>query len=254
MIAEMYGINVIPEMRHSVDGLRMGCEFEIENILSSNAADTFVTVTQDGSLRNDGKEYISFPSTVVDTVEVFERLHSTVEYGPDAFSERTSIHVHANCCNLFPQEVRNIVLLYALFEESFFAMVAPSRRNNIHCVALTETHLPNYYRHNCANMITKWHKYTALNLKPLTVLGTMEFRHMHGHNDVTLFKEWVGLIEKLFVYGHKFKPTSHTLEDKALGVMFSNLFGETHLKDKWDEQRALMENQIIDVKMSTLSL
>jgi len=232
--------------------LYMGCEFEIENIVSHNGAETFIIIEQDGSLRNNGYEYITRPLTLEESLLSFTKLHRALQYGPDAFTERTSIHVHVNCCNLTQLEVRNIVLLYALYEEAFFAMVAPARRDNIHCVALTETFLPSVYRANCATLVAKWHKYTALNLKPLSTQGTIEFRHMHGHGDYQLFSEWVTLLSNLFAYGKDWKVTADAFEEQALEGLYLKLFGHTRLATSWKSIRHLMDNQILDVKMSTL--
>jgi len=176
MIYEDYGLSVKPELTLVDAPLYMGCEYEIENITSHGSAEEFLTIEQDGSLRNNGYEYITRPHTLDDTLSGFTRLHETIGHGPDAYTERTSIHVHVNCCNLTQLEVRNIVLLYALYEEAFFAMVSPARRDNIHCVALTETFLPSIYRTNCNTLLQRWHKYTALNLKPLSTQGTIELR------------------------------------------------------------------------------
>ena len=253
MIAQDYGLSIAPHLLEKTAPLYVGCEFEIEDIKTSEDACAFLKVETDGSLRNNGVEYITFPTPVAEIGALFTRLHQEIVYGPEAFTERTSIHVHVNCSNMFPQEVRNIVLLYALFEESFFAMVDPHRRNNIHCVALTETYLPNHYKLTLNSLITKWHKYTALNIKPLGTQGTIEFRHMHGHNDVTLFTEWISVLQNLVTYGRVFKVNSHSLDEKALENMFNNLFGTTRLREKWTEQRALMDNQIIDVKLSTIN-
>ena len=252
MICTEYGLSTKPFLKIKDSPLYVGCEFEIENLMSSAGLLSSIAVTEDGSLRNNGREFITPAILIPEAIGLFKHLHDTLEYGDEAFSERTSIHVHANCCNLFPQEVRNIVLLYALFEESFFSMVDKSRRENIHCVALTETYLPSSYRSNCNNMIGNWHKYTALNLKPLTTQGTMEFRHMHGHADIQLFTEWLGIIEALFLVGRTFKVTAKTLEETHLKMLFDALFGNTRLKDKWDTQRSMMDNQIIDVKLSTI--
>jgi len=240
---------------HLVSGstpLFIGCEFEIEDIVDATSITDLVSTTTDGSLRNNGLEFITPPLTVPSAIETFNALHKNLKYGKAPFTERTSIHVHANCCNLTQQEVKNIILLYALYEEAFFMMIDPSRRDNIHCVALTETHLPSLYRAPVATLISKWHKYTALNIKPLSQLGTIEFRHMHGHNDLKLFSEWVTLIENLFKLGRNFHISEKVFEEEALKTMFMDLFGGTGLSKHWPTVRGLMDNQIIDVKFSTL--
>jgi hypothetical protein len=45
-----------------------------------------------------------------------------------------------------------------------------------------------------------WQKYSALNLIPVISQGTIEFRHLHGTRDVTLIKNWICSIAKIFEY------------------------------------------------------
>ena len=251
MIGTSFGVG--NEFTQNVSSpLLFGCEFEIEDIQNHRDASSQVLVATDGSLRNNGFEYITQPMPRGKMVETFKFLHNEISYGPDAFTERTSIHVHVNCCNLEETVVRNIVLLYALFEEAFFCMVSPARRDNIHCVALTETFLPGIYRTQLGHLHSRWHKYTALNVKPLSELGTIEFRHMHGHGDDQLFEQWLGLLENLFTYGKTWSPSPAAFEEDALKSSFVALFKDTPLINVWPNIRAMMGNQIIDVKLSTI--
>jgi hypothetical protein len=230
--------------------LFVGLECEIESIIDHGKVNTSIfNITNDGSLRNNGYEYVSIPLETKEAVQHFRGLHASLVKGPECFSQRTSIHVHANCLNLESTEVRSIVLAYALFEEAFFAMVEKDRRHNIHCVPLTETFLPSYYGQSLDGLINRWHKYTALNLKPLTKYGTLEFRHMHGNSDLTLMTEWLSCIEKLFEVGRSTDVKKTVLDEKALEQSFNAIFGATRLADKWSVIRPLMDNAIIDIKL-----
>jgi len=253
MIHIKYGL--LPSLQEMVDPsapLLFGCEYEIEDLISIPSRIPNIIIETDGSLRNGGKEFISSPLNLENTLETFSTLHSNISYGSKAFSDRTSIHVHVNCMNLELYQVRNIVLLYALFEECFFRMVEPTRRDNIHCVALTETFLPAIYRAPIHSMVCKWHKYTALNLKPLVTQGTIEFRHMHGHNDLVLFESWLHVIEKLFSVGKGFEMSTESLSKEPLHKTFLSLFGHTGFSGDWEYVWASMENQLLDVKLSTI--
>jgi len=253
MIHSEYGIcppfegTILPECP-----LLFGCEYEIEDLVAVNTLPMGIHIETDGSLRNNGKEFITSPQPLEDSVELFSMLHSELAYGAEAFSDRTSIHVHVNCLNLELDEVRNIVLLYALFEESFFSLVNSNRRDNIHCVALTETFLPSIYRVGLSTMVARWHKYTALNLKPLATLGTLEFRHMHGHSDPILLRMWLTVITKLFEVGKTFIVSKETISEDSLQKLFYTIFNGTPLIKHWHSIRATMGNQILDVKLSTL--
>lgn len=231
--------------------LFLGIECEIEDIKDATEIPcNLFHQTTDGSLRNNGFEFVSIPMTLPSAISSFKQLHTTLVKGPEAFTQRTSIHVHANCSNLQPQEVRNIVLMYALYEEAFFAMVDPVRRDNIHCVPLTETYLPGIYRLNLNRLIDRWHKYTALNIKPLAKYGTLEFRHMHGNDDAVLFEEWTRTISNLFSTSLGDAPIEVlNLTEELLYEKFMRIFGHTRIATKWPEIRSRMDNQIIDIKL-----
>lgn len=209
-------------------------------------------IHEDGSLRNSGREFVTPPVRREIAEMMFYQLHRDLGLGPEPFTERTSIHVHLNMQNLNVQEVKQIILLYALFEEFFFMPCEISRRDNIHCVALTDTVLPAYYGHGLGTLHGKWHKYTAMNVKPLNEYGTLEFRHMHGHNDQTLFARWLILLEKLVKVGSTMQPFSPTnFNDAYVKDLFCKLFNHFPQFDLWLSQ--LQEktfNQKLDIKLS----
>lgn len=229
-----------------------GIECEIESIHAVESGLTW-QITEDGSLRNNGREFISPPIGIKEAVEGFMQLHSRLQIHPShpKFSDRTSIHVHVNCQPLEENVVRNIIFMYALYEEFFFRMATPDRRHNIHCVPLTETHLPNIYRMNLTNMVSRWHKYTALNIKPLEKYGTLEFRHMHGHEDVNLFEEWLTILDNLFKLGNS--PTGlitkETISVTNLERWFDTLFAGTRVANLKPQLRELTYNQRLDIKL-----
>ena len=255
MIWDEFGCDIQKnELREPASPLYVGMECEIEDITDHGQANGLGWhITQDGSLRNNGHEYISRAIPVPDAQQLFKRLHGSIKVGNnDPFSQRTSIHVHANCANLTQKHVRDVVWLYALFEEAFFLMCKPDRRDNIHCTPLTETYLPNIYCQGLSSMVSRWHKYTALNLKPLTKQGTIEFRHMHGHNDEVLLSEWLLIIRNLFAAA-KEKPLDASLLDaENIRSYYGKIFGLSRLSDHYDLVRGMMSNQIIDLKLAVI--
>lgn len=191
--------------KHKVPLFGMECEIEGIKSLGNLTPDNGWTVTEDGSLRNNGREFLSVPSTYREACDRFKNLHTQLTYRADAFSERTSIHVHMNCQPLVESEVQTMIYVYALFEECFFKLVESSRRNNIHCVPLTDTVLPKWYGMSLPQMHAKWSKYTALNIKPLSEYGTIEFRHCQGHNDLTQLQVWLTLLGNLYTFAQRKK-------------------------------------------------
>lgn len=228
-----------------------GIECEIESIRGADGVTW--QITEDGSLRNNGREFISPPISRDEAVDGFRNLHHCISISSSApkFSDRTSIHVHVNCQNLEETVVRNIIYMYALYEEFFFRMATPDRRHNIHCVPLTETHLPSLYRMGLPGMVERWHKYTALNIKPLSKYGTLEFRHMHGHDDEFLFNEWLVILENLFRLGADPSGliTKETISVTNLDRWFDALFGGTQVATLKPQLKELTYNQRLDIKL-----
>lgn len=232
-----------------------GVELEIESVdrhTPWNGMSPLIEVKDDHSLRNNGKEFITPPKDRETTLALFHNVHTCVKFRDpiEKFSERTSVHVHVNCQNMEVEQVRQAVMLYALFEECFFRMVEPSRRDNIHCVPITDTYLPAYFRQSLSTQVSKWSKYTALNLLPLKTLGTIEFRHMHGHDDPLLLKDWLLSIERLLSLAKNNPMSTDTLTDGNISNWFSYIFGETGFwKNTPANLEALTENTLINVKM-----
>lgn len=233
-----------------------GVECELEGVINPHDCPSGFKVDKDGSLRGNGYEFISHPFYKDQLLERFRTLHNVLEFykEEDPFSVRTSTHVHINCAMLEPKQIKNIILLYALFEEFFFMMVKPIRRDNIHCVPLTETHLPNLYRRDLGGMVDRWHKYTALNIKPLKELGTIEFRHLHGTGDVGEFAVWLQVLENLWTLGQRVVIDAKALNKKDLiETWFNAIFAPAPVITAYRASLFdIIRNSLIDVKFSTV--
>lgn len=235
--------------------LHIGLECEVESVSSRKSIGVF-QATEDGSLRNSGIEFISKPMPVTEAISQFKNLHATIQYHDkrNAFTPRTSTHVHINCRALSAEHTKNIALLYALYEECFFSMVNQDRRNNIHCVPLSETFLPMLYRKPLDALVARWHKYTALNLLPLAKYGTIEFRHLQGTDDAELLNEWLTALQNLWLLSQKIDINQDSLVNKrTLDIWFESIFGHSSrvlaLRPALPE---LMSNSLLDVKLSVL--
>ena len=230
-----------------------GMECEIESVSSRHDIGEW-TATTDGSLRNNGLEFISKPLQKEPLLDAFSHLHQNIEYinEDEAFSQRTSIHVHVNCRSLDELQVKNMLYLYALYEPFFFALCEPQRRDNIHCVALTDTYLPSIYVHNLGALAGNWHKYTAFNLIPLREHGTVEFRHLQGTGDFELVSQWLNLLEKLWAACQQNMINVETLQDTALlKNWWRQLFSHCpQIMAMENEFETLTENSLIDVKLA----
>lgn len=247
-VRESYGIHSSVTEK----GFRAGVELEIEDVQGMRKALALWNPTTDGSLRNNGKEFISAPSDRKTLVEGFKQLHASLIHSaePEPFSERTSIHVHVNCLDNTVDETRSIILWYALFEPVFFALCHESRRNNIHCVGLDQTVLSGIYRRPLSIYTSKWSKYTALNVLPLKELGTIEFRHMEGHDNAERFEDWLTILENLWAYGKKERFRKELLNDAGVAAAFEAIFGGTKAAKYRAFVKNMTANNLMDVKLS----
>lgn len=237
----------------------IGMECEIEGIECPAPAVSGFQLTTDGSLRNaqgpggHGHEYISHPFTKEKAYERFAKLHEQLTFFEYGFGPRTSTHIHVNCLMLDESEVKNMVLLYALFEEFFFYLVSSERRNNIHCTPLTETYLPGRYGHTLYDLTNSWSKYTALNLLPLAHHGTVEFRHLQGTSDPEVLRVWVDTLHNLWKLCQTVEITEQSLGSQEEYMnWFDEIFKDT--PDWLRKQRvavpAIIANSLLDVKLS----
>lgn len=230
-----------------------GVELEIESFHNADYPDGW-HIEEDGSLRNNGMEIISCPQTVGKLVDGFKHVHVNSRFRKqnEKFSERTSIHVHVNCLDLTQEQAKSVVLWYALFEPVFFAMVDPSRRNNIHCVGLDQTMLCEHYRRSLPMYVQRWSKYTALNLLPLNELGTIEFRHMEGHDDPERFRAWLKTLRNLWQFGQNNILSKQSVEPEAIMGAFDSIFIDSPIHAIRGSVLGLIGDNLVDIKLALL--
>ena len=252
-IVERYGLPS-KEKYQKRENFFAGVECEIESLLDIDQQFPNFMNKEDHSLRNNGREFISVPLNRIDLETSFKTLHSTIAYRNkgDAFSPRTSTHVHVNCHGLSMEEVKQLILLYALFEELFFSMVSADRRNNIHCVPLSETMLPQSYNKPLESLVSIWQKYTALNILPLKSQGTVEFRHLHGTNDVELFHQWLTYLENIFTLSKTSPINADSLVNREhIRQWYNFIFKEMPKKEMYDPILFnIIQRSVVDVKFA----
>lgn len=179
---------------------RIGIEVEVENIPSFN--DNIMYSWQlhdDSSLRNNGREFVSFPIYGQQIPLSLALLFTNIlPIGYD-FSKRTSIHIHMNVRNMTPEQVAAFVCLFIVFEKLLYRFVGNNRDKNIFCVPLYETQISNYILEamNCGFSNVRWYKYAGLNLLPITTQGSIELRQLHGTDDVSKICTWINLLQRI---------------------------------------------------------
>lgn len=182
------------------DRALVGIEIEVENIDCEVPITHYWEGKTDGSLRNNGAEFTTIPLRTYQVEYALNHLNQALnKHNNPEFTNRTSTHIHLNVRDMTWDQVKTLILLYAIFERHFFAIAGAKREKSIFCVPLyksrqldTITKLENYCR--------QWHKYNALNCG--TILGTdqvprfgtVEFRHLYGTSDTAEVCNWINNI------------------------------------------------------------
>ena len=191
----------------------IGIEIEMENMPNWPSTDYYWTSKKDGSLRNNGVEYVSIPLRAAQIEWSLDYLKDRLDISnckPD-LSPRTSTHIHLNVRDLTKEQYKNIVLLYAMFEKHFFKFATSKREQSLFCVPLYASQYMQYYIKMIDNEEPYWSKYLALNVLPVMsnnetgTYGTIEFRHLHGTMDKHLILSFVNSILCLKQEARKWK-------------------------------------------------
>ncbi len=198
------------EIRVADPQLIYGMELEIEGV---DSPDSFtkgigtITHTEDGSLRNNGREFITMPMNMRSLHHALKLFFDNAKLNEDNYSDRTSVHVHCNVQDLQPSQLASVLLLYQVFEGLLYGFIGNERDKNIFCVPWSETNLSfnilnNLSEANTAKILglKQWQKYTGVNLLPIFSQGTIEFRQMHGNCNLPYIADWLNLIGSMFAY------------------------------------------------------
>jgi len=197
----------------------IGIEVEVENIynpIRNKEALHIWDITEDGSLRNNGREFVTLPIQAKYAKYSLNTLMKALEENNEPqFTSRTGIHVHVNVQDMNINQLVSFILLYYVTERLLYRFVGRERKNNIFCVPLQNTnyflHIYNAVKinnreqtdvemndlHAFKNIVEDWKKYLGLNLLPILRYGTVEFRHLYGTRDVDLIVNWINIILSL---------------------------------------------------------
>jgi hypothetical protein len=245
--------------------LIVGLELEIEAFPTHKEfAYGGMTFSNDNSLRNGGIEVITEPVHVKHVENLLAGFFKHFGITEENYSERCSLHVHMNVCDITVDHLASLALLYQLFERGLFTYIGHGRGNNIFCVpwcqANINVNLVNVIRKQDWYSLRNWQKYTALNLLPIQHQGTVEFRHLHGTCDVAHIVEWLNLIGSMYNYAMK-TPVDELQElicalntNSAYEVFLNAVFGEyAKVLTAQPDFHIAMEQGVIDCKLMLTS-
>lgn len=183
-------------------------------------------VCRDGSLRNNGAEFVSSPIPYNLVEKALDSLFIYLNKNdPHAeATERCGTHIHFDCSNLTTKQVINIILWYYVLEDLFYAIGDKNREYSNFCSSIDSSkyalNLPFvFYKINSllttppdidvgydiiCDFIHGWKKYSALNILPIKKYGTLEFRHFPGTTNPDAIHYWVDCIKRFYDFCSRF--------------------------------------------------
>lgn len=206
----------------------VGLEIEFERF-SQREVDTLIRqnpqyweLKTDGSLRNGIEAVLTQPTMGTGLTEAIDQFFSIVK--TYEVSPRTSIHVHLNMRQESDtlESLRNIAVLYFMYEDAFFRISDESRKWCSYCNAFEDNPpdpLVALFRGQDLNDVigimldtnTNAQRYYGLNLYALHRYGTLEFRHFPCVTDKERLLEWLRLLMEL-------KKAATIMADRDLSV------------------------------------
>ena len=221
----------------------VGVEIEMECV-DDNADhlldDTLWIITEDGSLKKRGAEFIFAEPFAGDAItQALEEMRTylgTKSGQKCEATDRCSIHVHVDIRDLTPQQVYKFLLLYVLYENQLYEVAGRNRAKNNNCVPVgtsdTFMRAVNVFK-TVKTSIDRVHeavracgKYVGCNVESITYgydredrpRGSVEFRMHRGTKDVDEIRYWITLLLRMKAFARsEFQPDEIAHQFSALG-------------------------------------
>lgn len=222
-----------------------GIEVEVENILyiNPNIPLCWWQIKEDGSLRNNGREFVSHPlpqwATPYALTQLFDGLNKDCD-----FSHRTSVHIHQDIRALTITQLLTLLLTYIAVENLLFKFAGTHRRRGIYCIPLTETRLldsiqsTKSFYDTLRNAEHIWSKYSAFNIIPAISQGTIEYRHLPGMANTTKILAWIDLLSKLKIWAYK---VPYQVAIEKISALNTNSQYRQFLVEVFDDYASLLD-------------
>ena len=204
-------------------------------------------IVRDGSLRRGSEFIFKEPYkganiiSALESMNNFLSIHRRNNMIPIA-SDRCSVHVHLDARDLDEVSLNNLILIYLFVERILFQYVSPTRIKNNYCRPLSDSSFKFTMNELKSVAINKQigslvsiinnscDKYSALNMRPLTKFGSVEFRHHEGTTDMNKVKEWINIIIAIKVAALKYDVSKLIAEyEKSPRNVLSLVFNSTKI-------------------------
>lgn len=221
-----------------------GIELEYENNVTKRDNLKWWTATHDGSLRDNGVEFVSKPLSRAQVKTALDEARAMVKKSNLIATERCGLHVHVNMHPYTFGQFFSLVTLYALVETSVFATYAEGRDDSSFAVPLYDNNTLVRHLANDCNYIRQQtksgklrrmyaqqaSKYSAINTCSLGTFGTLEFRQPYCTRQFKAIKGWIEFIQRLEDTAIEYSDPLQVLdayETNGLGALQEQLFGTT---------------------------
>lgn len=212
-------ISGISQSRRMRDGYSLEVEAEFSEPPNNPMKFNNWRITQDGSLRGHGYEFITTsPLPIKDQDKNLAELFDQEYFKNYIPSHRTSTHVHANVQNWTMPQLMTFLVTYYLCEPLLTQWGGKQREGNLFCLRLCDAEKSmdavkllideDFYK-----LLARFdtYKYAGLNVANVSKIGTVEFRQMRGTNDPQLVKTWLDAIDNLINFSRKFDTPEDAL-------------------------------------------
>lgn len=232
---------------------RFGIELEYENVRrDAGLRGTRWSAVRDGSLRNNGIEYVSEPLSFRDVGPSLTSVMGIAAGLGARVTPRCGLHVHLNMRPYTVGQVLSLAVVYGLLEPSVFKRFAEGRELSPFCVpqyanTLLVGHLQEDTRGARLHArlplrnVTATSKYAAVNYSSLRTFGTVEARHLRGTLDPREAREWVEFWKRLVDYAIDFNDPVHVMDHYERGGLEElqiELIGDAVEVDQLDQEDA----------------
>jgi len=255
----------------------VGVEIELEGFSRYHMfkfKSKYWTVKQDGSLRDDGLEFIfNHPLSGVDIERALFEFETWIKsysekYGHPNITERCSVHVHVDMRDATVRQAHVFILLYMTFETMFFHEFGKDRDGNNYCIPVGMSAA----KRNLSGVGSKSEgkvtaslegsKYTSLNTGAVYHFGSFEIRLHEGTYDSQAILKWVCILLSMKEYSdnHEINPLMFPtmISEIGLNEFVADVFDhymDGHLYRGWQTDvmkgMRIAQDTIIYEKMKT---
>ena len=224
--------------RELVSNSLVGVEIEMENARRIDL--TYWDATDDGSLRDNGVEYVfTAPQAGVDVIRALDELEVAIDKAPftPTFGERTSVHVHVDVRDLTKDQLMSFILLYMVTEKPLFKYCGEERESSNFCPSFqhAQGQIRNINGIHRSNSVGPLHRaihgierYASCNIQSVNKFGSLEFRGHRGEYRKQPLLDWINILLSLKESAKRIDPTSivHQVKRNGVDAFIESVFGK----------------------------